>query len=152
MLSDIKNFYYFTDLIAVSRQPTEAQLHDIQEAGYKVVINLGLHDNPKYSLPDDRGTVEVLGMTYIHIPVQFGHPTRQDLDAFFRAMKANKSRKVYVHCAMNYRGSAFMELYLRIKSKLPHEQAFVLMCKIWEPDKVWAGFIADALKTYGIRD
>jgi protein tyrosine phosphatase (PTP) superfamily phosphohydrolase (DUF442 family) len=152
MLSEIKNFYYLTDLIAASGQPSEAQLEEIHKAGYEVVINLALHDNPEYSLPDEKGTVEKLGMHYIHIPVLFDHPTTENLDLFFQAMRENESRKVFVHCAMNYRVSAFMGLYFRIVKNMPHGESFVLMCKIWEPDEVWAAFIADALKGHGIED
>lgn len=152
MLSEINNFYYLTDQIAASGQPSEAQFAEIRDAGYEVVINLALHDNPEYSLPDEKGTVEKLGMRYIHIPVQFDHPTTEDLEKFFQAMQENESRKVLVHCAMNYRVSAFMGLYLRIVNRMSHEESFVLMCKVWEPDEVWAAFIADALKAHGVED
>jgi protein tyrosine phosphatase (PTP) superfamily phosphohydrolase (DUF442 family) len=151
MLSEIKNFYYLTELIATSGQPTESQLAEIRAAGYEVVINLALHDNPEYSLPDERGTVEKLGMHYIHIPVLFDHPTTQNLEDFFQAMRENENRKVLVHCAMNYRVSAFMGLYLRIVKKMTHAESFTLMCKVWEPDEVWAPFIAEALKAHGIE-
>lgn len=151
MLSEIKNFYYLTDLIATSGQPTESQLAEIRDAGYEVVINLALHDNPEYSLPDEKGTVEKLGMRYIHIPVKFDHPTKQNLEDFFQAMRENENSKVLVHCAMNYRVSAFMGLYLRIVRKMTHAESFTLMCKVWEPDEVWAPFIAEALKAHGIE-
>lgn len=110
MLSEINNFYYLTDRIAASGQPSESQIQEIRDAGYEVVINLGLLGDPEYSLPDEKGTVEKLGMRYSHIPVQFDHPTTKDLDAFFQVMQENESRKVFVHCAMNYRVSAFMGL------------------------------------------
>jgi len=152
MLSEIKNFYYLTDRIAASGQPSEAQLEEIRYAGYEVVINLALHDNPEYSLPDEKGTVEKLGMAYIHIPVLFDHPTTKDLNAFFQAMQENESRKVFVHCAMNYRVSAFLGLYLRIVKKMSHAESFTLMCKVWEPDEVWAPFIANALKEHEVED
>ena len=152
MLSEITNFYFLTDRIAASGQPSEAQLEEVRDAGYEVVINLALHDNPEYSLPDEKGTVEGLGMDYIHIPVLFDHPTQQNLEDFFEAMRENEDRKVLVHCAMNYRVSAFMGLYLRVVKKMSHAESFTLMCKVWEPDEVWAPFIADALKAHGIED
>ncbi len=48
-------------------------------AGVDVVINLALHDDPRYSLADERGTVEGVGMTYVHISVQFAAPQESDL-------------------------------------------------------------------------
>ena len=150
MLNQIKNFHQLNDRIATSGQPSEAQLEAISQADYLTVINLALHDNPEYSLPDERGLVKDLGMRYIHIPVQFDHPTLKDLDKFFDAMRGNEQRRVYVHCAMNYRVSVFIGLYLRVVKTLPHAEAFALMSKVWEPNEVWAKFIADALKQNGI--
>lgn len=146
MLTKIKNFHQLNDRIATSGQPSEAQLEAISREGYETVINLALHDNPEYSLPDERGVVEGLGMRYIHIPVQFDHPTLEDLNKFFDAMRENDQRKIFVHCAMNYRVSVFIGLYLRKMKKLPHADAFALMNKVWKPNEVWAKFIAEALK------
>lgn len=146
MLTKIKKFHQLNDRIATSGQPSEAELAAISQAGYETVINLALHDNPEYSLPDERGTVEGLGMRYIHIPVQFDHPTLEDLNKFFDAMRENGQRRIYVHCAMNFRVSAFIGLYLRMVKKLPRADAFALMKKVWEPNEVWSKFIDDALK------
>jgi hypothetical protein len=33
-------------------------LHEIAKAGFNVVINLAMHDDPNYSLPDEAGLVE----------------------------------------------------------------------------------------------
>ena len=55
--------------LCTSGQPTVAQLQEIASAGFQTVINLALHDDPRYSLPDEAGTVRSLGMGYVHIPV-----------------------------------------------------------------------------------
>src|SRR5437764_1238461 len=84
--------------LATSGQPTEAQLASIASDGFEVVINLGLHDDRRYSLRDETATVQALGMTYVHIPVQFGAPTESDASAFFDEMDRHHDRKVWVHC------------------------------------------------------
>ena len=88
-------------------------------------------------------------MTYRHIPVQFNQPTESDLHAFFDAMDAARDQHVLVHCAANYRVTAFMGLYRRLRQGWPVERAFELMGTVWTPDKVWADFIASMLAKHG---
>lgn len=145
-LERIYNHRAIDDRLGSSGQPTVTQLADIAEAGYTTVINLALHDDPRYSLPDEAGTVASLGMRYVHIPVQFGRPTRDDLKAFFDAMDGCRGEKVWVHCAANLRVTAFLGLYWALREQRSREQAFALMREVWrQPDPVWDAFIDDAL-------
>jgi protein tyrosine phosphatase (PTP) superfamily phosphohydrolase (DUF442 family) len=132
-----------------SGQPTVAQLGAIADAGYTTVINLALHDDPRYSLPDEAGSVRALGMDYVHIPVQFAAPTRENLAEFFRAMDARRGQRVWVHCAANIRVSAFLGLYWTLREGRDRGQAFALVRTLWEPDPIWARFIADCLADSG---
>jgi protein tyrosine phosphatase (PTP) superfamily phosphohydrolase (DUF442 family) len=101
-IEDARNFREVDSRLITCGQPTEAQLAAARGAGVEVVVNLALHDDPRYSLADERGTVEALGMAYRHIPVQFDGPTESDLLAFFDAMDATQGQHVLVHCAANY--------------------------------------------------
>jgi hypothetical protein len=40
---------------------TEAQLRAAASEGYEVIINLALHDDPRYSLSDETGLIEGSG-------------------------------------------------------------------------------------------
>jgi uncharacterized protein (TIGR01244 family) len=133
------------EAIGTSGQPTEAQLAGIAQAGFRTVINLALHDDPRYSLPDEAATVQSLGMGYVHIPVQFGAPTETDLRAFFAAMDSHGGEKVWIHCAANIRVSAFLGLYRVLRQGWPEEKAFELMRGLWEPNEAWSAFIAKML-------
>jgi len=84
-------------------------------------------------------------MQYVHIPVQFSEPTENNLRAFFDAMDAHKGEKVLIHCAANYRVTAFVGLYRVIREGWTPEQAFEPMRSVWEPNGVWKTFIAKAL-------
>jgi hypothetical protein len=57
-------------------------------------VNLGLHTHEK-ALPDEAGSVGRLGMTYIHIPVDFQNPTEEAFDKFCAMME--ELRDVPVH-------------------------------------------------------
>src|SRR3954462_9878389 len=99
MLSDIYNYRQVTPVLASSGQPDEQELAEIAAAGYELVVNIALHDDPRYSLADEQGTVRALGMRYVHIPVLFDAPTDADLQQFFDVMEQNRHAKVWVHCA-----------------------------------------------------
>ncbi|HTQ99931.1 MAG TPA: protein tyrosine phosphatase family protein [Candidatus Acidoferrum sp.] len=146
-LATLKNLRRVSFTLATSGQPNERQLATIADEGFTVVINLALHDDPRYSLADETGTVTALGMQYFHIPVRFDHPTRADLDAFFRAMTATEGRKRWIHCAANYRVSAFLGLYWTLIQGQDQEQAFALLRDVWQPNATWATFIADQLQS-----
>ncbi len=85
MLKDIYNFLPLTDKLLSSGMPTAVQMKSIAEAGVKVVINLAPFD-PERDLKNEGLLVESLGMKYINIPVEWESPTRQNLEAFMKAM------------------------------------------------------------------
>jgi uncharacterized protein (TIGR01244 family) len=145
-LERIYNYRNVDESLGTSGQPTVAQLRSIAAAGFDTVINLALHDDPRYSLPDERTAVESLGLDYVHIPVKFAAPAQSDLQAFFAAMEAHRGRKVWVHCAANMRVSAFLGLYRVVIQGWEEERAFELMRGLWQPDEVWSAFIASALQ------
>src|SRR5512139_3905007 len=137
-LSDIYNYRAVDDALATSGQPTAEQLGHIAAAGFDTVVNLALHDDPRYSLPDERGTVHALGMDYVHIPVAFGAPAESDLLAFFAAMDAYRDGRIWLHCAANMRVTAFLGLYRVIRLGWEEERAFELLRGLWQPDAVWS--------------
>jgi uncharacterized protein (TIGR01244 family) len=141
MLEEIHNYRAVDERLATSGQPSEEQLAEIAGAGFETVVNLALHDDPRYSLPDEAGTVEGLGMEYVHIPVDFGAPTAGDLEAFFVAYEAHRDGKVLVHCAANWRVSAFVGLYRTLREGVPREEAFAQLYELWQPNEVWADFV-----------
>ncbi len=145
-LEDIHNYRYHGEWIGTSGQPTEAQLGGIAKTGFRTVINLALHDDPRYSLPDEPGTVAALGMQYVHIPVQFAAPTLQNLADFCAAMDQHQGEMVWVHCAANIRVSVFLGLYRVIQLGWEPDSAFAPMRSLWTPNAVWSSFIASALE------
>jgi protein tyrosine phosphatase (PTP) superfamily phosphohydrolase (DUF442 family) len=132
--------------VATSGQPSEVQLAAIAAAGYSTVVNLGLHDDKRYALPDEAGTVRGLGLEYVHIPVRFDNPTRDDLIAFMSAMQGRSGSKVWVHCAANMRVTAFLGLYRVLCQGWEVERAFEMMDDVWKPNPVWKAFIQECLR------
>ena len=144
-LSEIHNYRPVDARLCTSGQPSVVQLRHIAEAGFETIINLALHDDPRYSLPDEPLQVRALGLVYVHIPVLFKAPTEDDLLAFFAALRAHEDRRLWIHCAANIRVSAFLGLYRVIRQGWSEERAFELMNSLWQPDAVWSAFISGML-------
>ncbi len=139
--SSIYHWHRLDGRTTTSGQPSEAQLADLAALGVRTVINLGLHTHEK-ALPDEAASVRTLGMTYVHIPVDFKDPTEQDFSAFCTAMECAAAAAVHVHCIANYRVSAFFYRYRREVLGVDEATARGDLAKVWKPDAVWRAFIA----------
>lgn len=138
--TDIYNWYRLDARITTSGQPTEAKLAALAALGVRLVINLAPHEG-RFALPGEAEKVRALGMEYLNIPVDFGAPTEADFAAFAAAMARPAGEAVHVHCAANYRVSAFIARYRRDVLGQPEEEARAHLAGIWAPNPVWAAFI-----------
>lgn len=139
-LEEIRNFVSVSDDLNTAGQPTADQLRDVAASGCDVVVNLGLLD-PRYCLEDEAGLVRSLGMTYHHIPVDFTAPRFEDLETFVAVMDASRDKKVFVHCAANYRVSSFVALFGQARLGWSSDRADAHVRKVWQPNATWAAFI-----------
>ena len=147
-LDNIFNFLPISNSVATAGQPTEQQLPLLKAAGYQVVINLAPH-TAENALPDEKMSVESLGLEYVHIPVNYNQPTIEDFDRFCTSMEENTQKSIFVHCAANCRVSAFMYLYRRLHEGLSDEQAQIELQKIWTPNKTWRQFMDQVMEGNG---
>jgi protein tyrosine phosphatase (PTP) superfamily phosphohydrolase (DUF442 family) len=145
-ITDIRNFLPFTDRVGTAGQPTAEQFAAVRAAGYDLVINLAM-PNSTSALPDEREVVTGLGMDYVHIPVAWEAPSVEDARRFFQTMDAAAGRKVFVHCAMNMRVSAFMYLYRTLREGADPDKAAADLHRLWTPNPVWQQFIDKAAAT-----
>lgn len=142
-LGDITNFVQNTEDIGSSGQPTREQFGDIANAGYEAVINLAMPDSD-HAIADEGSVVTSHGMSFCHIPVDFAAPTAGDLKQFVGVMQALEGRKVWVHCVVNARVSAFLYHYLKKVRGLSEAECRSPILEQWEPqmDDVWREFLA----------
>ena len=138
---DILNWRRLDDRITSSGQPSEAQLAAVSALGVKHVVNLALHTHER-ALADEGATVAGLGMTYVHIPVEFDAPTEADYQRFRTAMAEAGDAPVHVHCIVNARVTAFLYRY-RTEVGMPETEARAMLESVWRPGGVWANFIGD---------
>ncbi len=149
-LDQIVSFYQLNENIGTSGQPKAEQFRDISAAGYEVVLNLALSDSPN-AIENENNIISKLNMIYVHVPVDFKTPSPEDLEHFFKYMKKHEDKKIFIHCVMNWRVSAFMFLYHTIKCQMPIMEARRHLDAVWQPEPVWQEFIDNALDSYGIN-
>ena len=142
--NSIYNYKLLTEGIATSGQPTEDELIYISNAGYSVVINLGLH-NAEYSVKNESSFFKSKNIKYIHIPVIFDEPKEIELMSFIKSLDSYKDSKVFVHCAANKRVSVFIALYRIISLGWPADKAIKELKKVWLPNEIWQSFIDQQL-------
>ena len=140
-IEDIRNYIQVSDRIASSGQPEDHQFKDIAEALYEAVINLAM-PNSENAIPEEGNIVTSLNMMYVHIPVPFDAPDVFHLRDFIKMMDALSHRKVWVHCVVNYRVSAFLYQYYRLVHGAQPQEAKKVMLASWEPNETWQRFMA----------
>ena len=147
-LRTIRNFLQIDERLATSGMPGAEDFDSIGRAGYGAVINLALPTSDN-ALANEGELVTRAGMTYIHIPVNFESPKADDFDRFAAIMGTLSEQRVFVHCAVNKRVSAFVFLYRTLRSAKPRPDAERDLKRIWNPDGVWREFVNARLAEAG---
>ena len=130
--------------MTTSGQPTEAQLRAAAAEGFDTVVNLAPHEGER-ALADEAGLVRALGMTYHHLPVVFAEPTEDDFLAFEQVMSALPAdSRTLVHCAANFRVSAFYALYAMKRLGWSAERAHAFRASVWDIGEypAWAALVS----------
>lgn len=148
----IHNYRKVDDQVITGGQPKEEQLQAAAAEGFRHVINLATI-NPRYSLADEEGLVRSLGMTYHHIPVDWDRPTEADFEAFENAMIAAGDDKTLIHCAANFRVTAFYALYAMKRLGWSQTKAEEFRSSIWRGSDhpVWEEFIRRKQSEIAVR-
>jgi protein tyrosine phosphatase (PTP) superfamily phosphohydrolase (DUF442 family) len=143
-IEDSYNFRRISERLTTSGLVSAAQLGGLHDEGYEAVINL-LPDDFEHAVREEARIVRDQGLEYVYIPVDFDAPTHADFEAFSRAMTALAGQKVHVHCAANYRVSAFYGLYALSNDLCADDEADALVQDVWNPTDYppWPAFIAD---------
>lgn len=135
-MNKILNYIKINELISTSGQPKIEELELIANEGFEVVINLALYSSSS-AIKSENEIVTNLNMSYIHIPVDFEKPKISDLKLFLNILQALGANKVWIHCAKNYRVSAFMYVYHKYILRTPFEEIDLSIFDKWQPSLVW---------------
>ncbi len=98
----------------IAGQPSEGELHNLAESGYRTLVNLRGPDE-EGAVADEERIVESTGLSYASIPV-----TPQTLDdiavhRFIQAVDSDISQPAITHCGSGGRAGIMVLLHLAIK-------------------------------------
>ncbi len=137
--------YHFrqnTDLITSSGAITKDYIDTLANLDYQVVINL-LPDSDRRALKDERRIIESQHIAYFFIPVEFSNPRESDYQLFCEILTSHPLEKIHIHCAANYRASAFYAVYAFENKQWSNHQAESFIVDIWQPKQhlPWLQFL-----------
>jgi len=139
-LENILNYIKIDENISTSGQPKEQEFKIICENEFDVVINLAL-SNSSNALENEDKIVTNMGLSYFHIPVDFENPSLEHLRIFLNLLNALEGKKIFIHCAKNYRVSAFMYVYHKYFLRTPFEKIDLSLIEEWSPSNIWQDII-----------
>ena len=137
---DAVNIHQVFDWLWTSGQLSEPDVRHLPELGIQVVMNLALPSSPD-ALPAEGELVTGLGLAYVQIPVEWEHPLPEQFFQFVGVLKAFAGCKIWLHCAMNMRVSAFVYLFRKLVLGEGEEDATFPMREIWVPNETWQEYI-----------
>ena len=140
------NYKKVSDSISTAGVVSEDQLQQLVDEGYQAVINL-LPPNSEYAIKNEASIVTEQGIAYYAIPVEFSSPQKSEYQEFAEKMLALSGKKLMVHCAANYRVSAFYSIYAFHKLGWTEPQVYEWIASIWTLSEhpVWTQFVAEML-------
>jgi uncharacterized protein (TIGR01244 family) len=145
--AEIYNYKKISDLIVTSGLLNEEQLATLAGEGFELVINL-LPDEHDYAVKTEANIVQGQGIDYHYIPVEYDKPLVDDYQQFEAVMLANNGKKMLIHCAANYRVSAFYAIYAVKHLNWSTEQAYEHVASMLDLSEYpqWQRFVADIFK------
>jgi uncharacterized protein (TIGR01244 family) len=141
---DIYNYHKVSDRVITGGQPTEDQLKSAAEEGFRTVVNLAT-ERPDHFRDDEATLVRSLGMAYHHIPVEWDNPRPADFESFENLLQKLGTQKTLIHCAANFRVTAFYSLYAMKHLGWSDAQAEAFRMQVWQGSNhpIWEKFIRD---------
>lgn len=111
------------DQVTVGPQPSEEQLSQLCDQGFKSVVNFrtaGEEDQPLS--PDEEGAkVEAAGLKYLHIPMSMESAGPAQVDEF-RAKFPDLPKPAFAHCKSGKRAGAMVMMDMAVRQGMTGDQ------------------------------
>lgn len=136
------NFIHINERISSSGLIIKVDLQSFVDEGYQYIINL-LPDDNEHARKGEKESFAALGIGYTYIPVDWEAPTQINYDAFETAMLENKDLKLHIHCAANYRATAFYAIYAHKHHGWSADKINEFTSEIWNLSDypIWREFV-----------
>ena len=144
-LEEILNFCELDARLACAGQPQPEHFSLLAREGFEAVINLATSASTGH-LPGEAELCARAGLEFFWLPVSWDAPCVADYQAFQDWLDPRRSRKVLVHCALNWRASLLCAVYRVLREGYDPATAREDVLGVWEPDPVWTRLASDILK------
>jgi protein tyrosine phosphatase (PTP) superfamily phosphohydrolase (DUF442 family) len=143
---DAVNTFQVFDWLWTSGQISENDIKQLQQDGFTTIINLALPTSSN-ALQGEAELIANLHMNYVNIPVEWELPEVGQFELFAGLLSNlhQRGHKIWLHCAMNMRVSAFVYLYRKLVLKHSEGEAVHPMQEIWTPNPVWREFMDEVV-------
>jgi protein tyrosine phosphatase (PTP) superfamily phosphohydrolase (DUF442 family) len=120
---------------------------ELKKEGYHLFVNL-LPNDSEHARNNEQQEVEGLKINYSYIPVDWNNPLITDYKDFEEVMNRFSDKKIHIHCAANYRVTAFYGIYAYNNLGWSKAQLFELISRIWNIEEYsqWLKFITALTK------
>ncbi|HSG60711.1 MAG TPA: protein tyrosine phosphatase family protein [Pseudomonadales bacterium] len=139
-ISSIRHYHRINSSLHTAGQPNATQLSQLSAAGIRSVINLAMPDSD-YAEPEEADLLARQAIDYCPIPIPFDAPTMAHFERFKLALD-RAERPTLIHCALNWRVSAFMFAY-RVRQGDNEATAREDLHAIWQPTGTWAALLEE---------
>lgn len=148
-IEQVYNFKVIDSQITTSGAIDAEQLSTLSHLDYQRVINL-LPSNSEYATVNEQQLIESQNIRYNFIPVDFSMPSRTDYEKFSQVMQQAAGEKIHIHCAANYRVSAFFAIYACQYLGWKSEQAKQHIESFWQPSDYpnWLTLLKEMIPGY----
>lgn len=143
------NFVAITDDLSTSGQPPLAWLDALKANGYDAVIYLA-PATVSDAVRDEPLSVSRQGLVFVNVPIRWEEPTERDFQTFSAVLSALGSRKVHVHCQLNYRASSMVFLHRSLVGGEDPAVAYEAVSRVWSPTGAWKRLLQEQLAKHGI--
>jgi protein tyrosine phosphatase (PTP) superfamily phosphohydrolase (DUF442 family) len=137
------NFIQIDELVSSSGSISEIALID---EGFHLVVNLLPNDN-EHARATEKQEFESLGVDYEYVPVDWNNPQIEAYESFESILKHYQNKKIHVHCAANFRATAFYGVYGYRNLGWSEMQLYDLIASIWNIEEypLWEKYVSDLI-------
>lgn len=128
------NYRMVSETVATSGVVTAKLLARLSDEGIEVVMNL-MPDDSEYAVNGESAIIREQGIEYWYLPVDFSAPGLDEYVQFKDKLSNAGGKKLLIHCAANYRVSAFYSRYAIEFGIWTVEEADRFMLSIWNPEE-----------------
>jgi len=128
------NYRLVSKKVATSGVLQPEGLAVLSDDGIEVVMNL-MPDDSEYAVKGEREIIQDQRIEYWYLPVDFSAPNLGEYVQFKHKLQQAGDKKLLIHCAANYRVSAFYSRYAIETGIWSVEEADRFMLSIWNPDE-----------------